>query len=78
MKIIWQEIGADDFKATVGDYFLRAEQMDTDNWWWCVYFKDETIGASIFSESAENKEDAFKAAEKCYKEHLRTNLKSKS
>jgi hypothetical protein len=66
----WQQIDQDDYKATEGDYLLRAEQMDIDNWWWCVYYKTEEIGGSLFSEITKTKDAALKAAEKCYREHL--------
>ena len=39
----WESISNDDFKLTEGDYTLRVEQMDTDNWWWEVYYKGDSI-----------------------------------
>ena len=71
-QINWEEIYTDDFKATCGYYLLRAEQMDKNFWWWCVYHKTKTIGGSAFSEEvARTKEDAFRLAEKSYREHLK-------
>jgi hypothetical protein len=70
--INWQEIGADDFSAMspCKKYFLRAEYMG-NYWWWCVYYKGETISNSMFSgEPATTKKQALKAAEKCYKKHV--------
>jgi hypothetical protein len=76
MKINWTEIGDNDFTALSGDYLLRAEKMNKGHWWWCVYFKNEMIDSSMFSdEVATTKKQALKAAEKCYKKHLESQLK---
>ena len=70
-QISWQEIGADDYTAIsqCKKYFFRAEDMG-DYWWWSAEYLSETIGGSAFSyEVARTKEDAFRLAEKSYREH---------
>jgi hypothetical protein len=70
--INWQQIDTEDFTARKGDYILRAEKMNKGHWWWCVYFKNEMIDSSMFSdEDTTTKEEALKAAEKCYKKHVK-------
>ena len=45
--------------------------MDENFWWWEVGYLSKTIGGSAFSnEVARTKEDAFRLAEKSYREHL--------
>lgn len=39
----WEEISTDDYKCILGDYCLRVENMDTNHWWWRVYYKDTCI-----------------------------------
>ena len=73
-QVSWQEIGADDFTAIseCKKYFFRAEQMNENMWWWSVEHLSETIGGSAFSsEVVGTKEDAFRLAEKSYREHLK-------
>jgi len=43
LPVVWDIIADDDFVYRIGDYCLRVEQMDRKYWWWCVYYKDETI-----------------------------------
>ncbi|MCO5250955.1 MAG: hypothetical protein M9949_05990 [Candidatus Kapabacteria bacterium] len=33
----------DDFCIKIGDYHLRVEQMDDNEWWYAVFYKDEQI-----------------------------------
>lgn len=75
-KIIWEEMSFDDFKAEIGDYFLRVEQMGAKYWWWQVYFGDEVIGSTWQEEDRPPTElDAKKRAEECYFNHLSANQK---
>ena len=63
----------DDFTAICGHYTLRAEQMDKHYWWWCVYFKNESIA---FNDPVANtKEQAMSNAEKEYRLHVKENCK---
>lgn len=46
-EVKWETIAKNDFKASVGDYFLRVEQMDRNSWWWCVWLLNKEIGYGI-------------------------------
>lgn len=39
----WEEISENDYICKLNDYSFRVEQMDTNHWWWRVYYKEESI-----------------------------------
>ncbi|GAA4509192.1 hypothetical protein GCM10023172_42310 [Hymenobacter ginsengisoli] len=39
--IIWQGDLADDCSAEWAGLLLRAEWMDRESWWWCVYDRQQ-------------------------------------
>tara|TARA_R110002020_G_scaffold137147_1_gene305904 strand:- start:162 stop:380 length:219 start_codon:yes stop_codon:yes gene_type:complete len=43
--------GDDDKSCIIGDYTLRAEQMDKDRFWWNVSFK----GVEVYSDALTEK-----------------------
>lgn len=58
-----------DFMATIGDYCLRVEQMDTEHYWWRVSLGDQPI-YTPHDEYAETKEQAIALAEGVYFGHI--------
>jgi len=38
--INWTSMTDDDLFCEIDGYTLRVEQMDTNYWWWCVYYPD--------------------------------------
>ena len=41
--MIWECLSDDDFIIKSGDYTLRVEQMDFQQWWYQVYFKGQEL-----------------------------------
>ena len=41
--MIWENLSDDDFIIKSGDYTLRVEQMDFQQWWYQVYFKGQEL-----------------------------------
>ena len=72
--IIWTGDLADDCTATWAGLMLRAEWMDEDFWWWCVYDmeKDEVQvdTSNNYSESFLGGDIARKKAEEVAKKYL--------
>lgn len=42
--VIWQRLADDDFVFNHGKYCLRVEQLDTNAWWWAVYYENQEVG----------------------------------
>ncbi|WP_438423883.1 hypothetical protein [Aquimarina macrocephali] len=77
-QIIWEGDLKDDCKAKWSGLMLRAEWMDEDYWWWCVYDNlnnDIQIDSSNeYGERFIGGEIARNKAEKIAKEYLKNEL----
>lgn len=60
--IKWVAIDVDDFKAEIGGYTLRAENLDKWNWWAAVYFGNETVWSTADSVHKTSLQQAKSAA----------------
>jgi hypothetical protein len=70
-SINWQPIGPDDWKAEVGEYMLRAEEMDKNKWWWAVYKGLDEIASAVDTPKWDKNElTAKQAAEDSLKRYL--------
>ncbi|MAN85604.1 MAG: hypothetical protein CL555_01650 [Algoriphagus sp.] len=58
-----------DFFASIGDYSLRVEQMDTRRWWWRVCHLGDPI-PTLLNEHATCRSSAINLAEGVYFGHL--------
>ena len=74
-QVQWTKGGVrgDDFTAIVGDYTLRAEQMDRNYWWWCVYYKDDRIDEACHHPLIKTRNGAKRKATTGMLKHLKTN-----
>ena len=61
-EIRWEVMAADDFKATCGDYLLRAEQMNKDQWWWMTYFNGDELKVESWASTEEEAMDRAELA----------------
>lgn len=72
--IVWTGDLNDDCTAKWAGLMLRAEWMNGNNWWWCVYDmqKDEIQidSSNNYSESFTNGETSRKKAEEVAKKYL--------
>ena len=61
-EIRWEVMAADDFKATCGDYLLRAEQVGKDQWWWMTYFNGDELKVESWASTEEEAMDRAELA----------------
>jgi hypothetical protein len=59
----------DDFTAHVGKFCLRAEKMDRNHWWCCVYYGDDTVKHSSARTLKGAKSNAVKIMNKYKKQN---------
>lgn len=63
-SIVWTG-SPDDQTARINDNVLRVEKLDTDLWWWCMYFGEEYYEMH----NRRTRKLAKQAAEAAYREH---------
>ena len=71
---IWIALSVDDFVAFLGDYTLRAEQMD-DWWWWALYKDNEEIDAVHYHDTLPPQSEK-EALSVCYESYLKDKIKN--
>jgi hypothetical protein len=74
-KIVWEGDLDDDCIANWAGLILRAEWMNENNWWWCVYDalngKIQIDSSNNYKNHYKNGESARKKAEQIAKEYLK-------
>ncbi|MCL9806541.1 hypothetical protein NAT51_13480 [Flavobacterium amniphilum] len=77
-SIIWKGDLNDDCTANWAGLMLRAEWMDKEYWWWCVYdmldSENQIDSSNNYDESVIGGENARKRAEEVAKNYLKNEL----